>query len=804
MRALTVLLLTLLPIACSRSKPVKPGEQTSGLFLIHKGGRAGFIDRSGKIVIESQFDDAAPFSDGLAVISLANRAGYIDERGRIVVNPQFESGAPFSEGLAAVRQAGLWGFIDKSGKMVINPQFHNPGNLPITFAESRAVVARNAGGPVGFIDKTGRMAIPAQYAAGLPFSEGFALVATGSAWGYIDDRGKVVIRPQFSEASSFAGDLAAVRLGDRWGYVDKAGKYVINPQFDAARVFSGDLALVGVGGRYGYIDRKGRYVINPQFDLAGDFSDGLAPVKLGAKWGYIDKEGNWVIEPQFNMAWPFSEGLARASTVRDGLYGYIDKNGDWVIEPQFDNALDFSEGLAAVQVTDTGLFGFIDTSGKFVIQPSFDLDFNQYANRPAYGIFSNGLAAMKLDADEASWGYIDKAGKVVWRTGTSGSADAGSQTSAAGASASTTTEPAQATTTTERPRADFLYLSVLSRGHVIVQTDGKILDIYGNEYVGSPWGMDFSDSGTVIHQDSKGSVWLSSWEGPEVVLQSPEDPSKFDTAEERIKTAVISRDGSKILAQFDQKAGGYKLKVMEMPDGPWRNIYESEVPYGWEAFTQPPWKPDSNLDYILLFDYYYEERPYTWYYDYSSIKLISVDDGDTVVDLADANITHDLENGIVATADGSKIAYIRSIEPRDQIVVYDVKTGVSRVVGEAGHYKGGDIHKTIDHLRWSPDGTGLIATIWTGETGYQIHLFSEDGNPTDLTQNDSDRECYMGAWSPDGSRIAFHSTDGDSKTLWIMDRDGSNKTLVATAGVSGERTFMNWRTAILPDLEYVD
>lgn len=48
--------------------------------------------------------------------------GYMDKDGNVVINPQFDDAGPFSEGLAAVRigndDSGQYGYIDKAGKMV--------------------------------------------------------------------------------------------------------------------------------------------------------------------------------------------------------------------------------------------------------------------------------------------------------------------------------------------------------------------------------------------------------------------------------------------------------------------------------------------------------------------------------------------------------------------------------------------------------------------------------------------------------------------------------------------------------------
>src|SRR6266487_5304008 len=58
--------------------------------------------------------------------------GYIDRTGKMVIQQQFVTAGDFSEGLAQVRRDDReqkWGFIDKTGKIVIAVQFDWVGNF---------------------------------------------------------------------------------------------------------------------------------------------------------------------------------------------------------------------------------------------------------------------------------------------------------------------------------------------------------------------------------------------------------------------------------------------------------------------------------------------------------------------------------------------------------------------------------------------------------------------------------------------------------------------------------------------------
>lgn len=154
-----------------------------------EGFRWGFKDKSGRVIIQPQFEFAKPFSEGLAVVMLGGSYGFIDETGQLVIRPQFYNADPFSEGLAPVMLHGGWGYIDVTGQTVIAPQFD---------------VVRG-------------------------FAEGLAAVAIGDRWGFINKDGQLVIRPQFGQVSDFSDGHASVRLGDADGDIDRTGRFTSNP-----------------------------------------------------------------------------------------------------------------------------------------------------------------------------------------------------------------------------------------------------------------------------------------------------------------------------------------------------------------------------------------------------------------------------------------------------------------------------------------------------------------------------------------------------------------------------------------------
>ena len=354
-------------------KTTVQSEDENPLFPVKLNGKFGFIDRTGKIIIEPQFDGVWSFSEGLALVwngdfEDGNR-GYIDKTGKYVINPPSPGCASFFEGVAAAKvseNGTKWGYIDKTGKFDIQPQFD--------FA--------------------------------LDFSEGLAgikiCVSWYPLWGFINHKGEIVIRPRYDLVSDFTEGLARATVGVwtrpdwRTYYIDKAGKWVVSNSFISAGDFSEGLANIceDYNKKYGFIDKTGKYVIEPQFDSALKFSDGLAPVACMAdaslKFGYIDKKGTFIILPQFSKAYNFNDGLALVRI--DRKWKFINKTGKTVIDSLPDGVPissnktppSFWHGLAYIPFTDKTTsktkFALIDKIGKVIFTCEFwDLTYARYS-----------------------------------------------------------------------------------------------------------------------------------------------------------------------------------------------------------------------------------------------------------------------------------------------------------------------------------------------------------------------------------------------------------------------------------------
>jgi hypothetical protein len=388
MRTLATIVGILLFIAILQDRAAFLSEQVSSqqaddLFVIFLGGRDGYMDRRGMIVIQPQFESwERDFAEGRAVYGVSptlsdvdhSKFGYIDEKGQAIVTAKFDKAQDFSEGLAAVAfNAGKkskheferprhWGYIDRDGKIVITPQFRRAR----PFSEGLAAV-QNLQYKWGYIDPSGKIIVPFQFEDSASFSQGKAVVLTGEKVGFIDRTGTLVIPAQFREARSFSEGMARVAItgvfldvrraphqfdhgSGKFGYIDQSGHVVFEVEAVNVEDFSEGLAVFQienqnassyasrpsiVAGRTGYIwcgylDKVGKVAIPPRYQSCGPFVEGLANVFLDGSWQYIDSTGKIVLSTPYDWVAPFHHGLA---PVRDhkNVAGYIDKSGKWIV-----------------------------------------------------------------------------------------------------------------------------------------------------------------------------------------------------------------------------------------------------------------------------------------------------------------------------------------------------------------------------------------------------------------------------------------------------------------------------------------
>jgi hypothetical protein len=312
------------------------GTFSEGLACVRKGLKVGYVDKTGRVVIpieldwfpnwqlkdpaEAGFSDAGKsfiqalqFSDGLAAAYKGANSGYIDKTGKFVIEPKWDRCSLFREGMGIVSKNFALSCIDRSGTVTLQlppktglygdgffVQGLEPSKLVSTDKTGKQAIQGLEPAQLVYIDKTGKRAIQQVFTGATAFSEGLAAVETYAASGPLD--------PKENKA---------------WGYIDKSGKMVIAP---CCYVAGNNLASAFIDGRaivsqldfnplamrnlHGVLDRTGKWIVPPKYDHIAAYRDGLALAHKYNTSVFLNKEGVEVIDTHKPWANSFSDGMA--------------------------------------------------------------------------------------------------------------------------------------------------------------------------------------------------------------------------------------------------------------------------------------------------------------------------------------------------------------------------------------------------------------------------------------------------------------------------------------------------------------
>ncbi len=192
---------------------------SEGMAAVSLGGLYGFVDLTGRTVIDPQYADAASFGEGLAGVKVAKRWGFVNAKNEMTVQPAYTAVKVFRYGLCAVRRDELWGLINADGTIVLKIKY-------VEIGEFDPVVRR-------------------------------AWFKQNKLWGLVAADGTVVLKPAWGSHDEFNGNtLCRVAYKGKYGFIDAGGKARVLADYDAASPYRAGVAAVkNADGSVSYINK---------------------------------------------------------------------------------------------------------------------------------------------------------------------------------------------------------------------------------------------------------------------------------------------------------------------------------------------------------------------------------------------------------------------------------------------------------------------------------------------------------------------------------------------------------------------
>ncbi len=350
------------------SRWYKEAAQALSCHRYSDGSQFGYVDASGAMVVQAQFDWAervfradslvpggtvSPVAvvfkgtvecDGYDLLPKEGKYGLVRRDGTLAVPVEYDEILWTAEGLAAVRRAeGFWLYELASGQALCQAQDGMGG-----YGEDRVPVCK--AGQWGYVDRTGTLLFDGyQWDSALPFSQGLAGVSLEGKAGFINIQGAVAIPLEYEAVTSFSEGKAGFLQKKRWGLIDKAGKVFAKAVYQEIGSYTQGFCMAKRGDKWGILDSKAKWLINNRYDEVTDFDPiyHRAWIRKNKLWGFIDSEGTVILKPAWHGFTPFgADGIAKVRY--QDFYGYIDHQGVNRIPNMYEEAADFQGNLAGV------------------------------------------------------------------------------------------------------------------------------------------------------------------------------------------------------------------------------------------------------------------------------------------------------------------------------------------------------------------------------------------------------------------------------------------------------------------------
>ena len=342
-------------------------------------GNQYFIDTKGSAIAEG-YSELSEFHEGIAGVSDGGKWGFVDKTGRLIIDLQFEMVGQFNDGLAVVQHNDKMGYINKNGEIVVPCNYR----LCWDFQNGYALVELND--RIGLINRWGMFVIPAEYDSIMPSAnpnvyiihignkEGAFLVPGGvifpCQYDYIDinkSNSKVACAGMNNEHFFFNDGRTTTLESDRYTkrYSFFSNSVLQRSEEGTEKPYFNRMCLCNLRGEpiTKYYDFNKGYVVNKGWNWSN-----------GGVFGFVNDDGEESIPCIFQNARNFTEGLAAVnkggSFLREdgdayftgGKWGYINRSGDEVIPFQYDDAGSFYGGAALVRIGK--YFFYIDKYGN--------------------------------------------------------------------------------------------------------------------------------------------------------------------------------------------------------------------------------------------------------------------------------------------------------------------------------------------------------------------------------------------------------------------------------------------------------
>jgi len=306
------------------------GPETFG----YGGGKWGFINTNGKLVIPLQYFAVNVFHHGLASIIIGDGRIYfgspighwvpIDKQGKLVIGTKYDGCRYLTDNLLAIctgAQKDRYGYPRSVRDRYPDTERYVGAKWGVINYHTRKIeVPLKYDDIFKLTDKLLTVCVGEKYCPPnepppncAPDGTDIGTINTPGKWGIIDYNGKIVMPLKYQNIREISPGMLAVQLNDKWGIINyQTMKLVVPITYDRINRLSDKFIAVCIGEKYsptkdplpdnplvsndfrtnthadrwGVIDQHHKTILPINYQGMGRLSQDMLAVKLNGKWGF--------------------------------------------------------------------------------------------------------------------------------------------------------------------------------------------------------------------------------------------------------------------------------------------------------------------------------------------------------------------------------------------------------------------------------------------------------------------------------------------------------------------------------------
>jgi hypothetical protein len=236
-----------------------------GLSRAKKDSLFGLLNTNGAAVLPFEYDHIGEFSNGLALVNQGGKYGYTDRVGKLIIPlrydflPEALVWGNFEGNYTKFYSKGKYGIINNRGEEVFPAIFEEVGQY-----HEKLPVAVKKRGQWGYSDQKLNLQIPYKYDFAESFRYGYGKVRQEDQWGLLNQKGKEVLPLEHEEVKLHDSTAIVIKKAGAYGLLDAKLDTLLPLNYQSIKSYKNELLQLTTDSTSIYYHIPRRQLLKPK------------------------------------------------------------------------------------------------------------------------------------------------------------------------------------------------------------------------------------------------------------------------------------------------------------------------------------------------------------------------------------------------------------------------------------------------------------------------------------------------------------------------------------------------------------